>query len=476
MAAAPVQEPPLRRGMLLAFVLPAIMLGFMHTPEPLVQGIYAKYSGLSLTALAGAMLLTRMFDAFTYPLIGHWSDASFRRSGSRKPWMLAGTVVSVTGLWFLYRPPAGVSIGYFTLWMAVTYVGWKLTEIPYNAWALTLTRDYVQRTRVQLWRAMALMFGSLVFYIVPYGARQLGLTADTELNLKSLGFTALVLVVCVPLLNFYSLVRVPNGEAPPPAPPVRRAGVGEMLRALAGNTPLQRLMAALVPTIFLTGMATGVIYLYADSYMHLGKELPLILLVSTPFTLLGLPFWGWMCLKFERHRVWAAASLLAALGYAGMGLAPIGQNGLYPIMVLYTLSVFCQISIAVSAPAMMGDVIDYERWRNGEDRAGIYSAILLLATKSMTGVSGALGLAVVGWFGFEAAAGQQTWIGEFGIKLVAVWLPALGLALSAPLAWWFPITRARQAEIREAIRLRDAQTAVAPPLKVEKPVSGTIEA
>jgi len=453
---APLREPPLRRGMLLAFALPAIMLGFMHAPETQVQGIYAKHTGLSLTALAGAVLLTRMFDAFTYPLIGHWSDASFRRSGSRKAWILAGTVVTVTGLWFLYRPPADVSVTYFTLCMATTYVGWKLTEIPYSAWSLSLTRDYTQRVRVQLWRAMAVMFGALVFYTVPYAAKQLGLAADTELNLQSLGFTAVVVVVCVPLLNLYALARVPDGEAPPAAPPARRAGVRELLSALAGNAPLQRLIAALVPAVFLTGMSGGVTYLYVDTYMHLGKKLALILLVATPFTLLGLPFWGWMCLKFERHRVSAVALLLAALAYAGMSFAPVGEAGLYPILALYTLSVFCQVSLGITAPAMMGDILDYDRLRTGEDRAGMYSAILAFLNKSMLGVSGALGLAVVGWLGFDAKGSEQSLMGVLGIKLVAVWLPALGLAVSAPIIWNFPINRARQEEIRQAIRKRDA--------------------
>ncbi len=203
----------LSRRLLLAFSLPAVMQGLMHAPEFQVQGIYAKYTGLSLTALAGAVLLTRMFDAVTYPLIGHWSDASFRRSGSRKPWIAAGTMVTVCGIWFLFRPPQGPSIIYYTVWAMVSYVGWKLTEIPYAAWSLGLTRDYVQRTRVQVWRAMAVMFGALVFFVVPFAAKALGFTDSTELNLQTLSLTAVLVLVCVPLINLYALARVPNGEA-----------------------------------------------------------------------------------------------------------------------------------------------------------------------------------------------------------------------------------------------------------------------
>src|SRR3546814_7949789 len=66
----------------------------MHGPEGQIQAIYAKHAGLSLTALAVAMLITRMFDAVTYPLIGYLSDRSYVRSGTRRNWTIAGTHIN----------------------------------------------------------------------------------------------------------------------------------------------------------------------------------------------------------------------------------------------------------------------------------------------------------------------------------------------------------------------------------------------
>ncbi len=138
-----------------------------------------------------------------------------------------------------------------------------------------------------------------------------------------------------------------------------------------------------------------------------------------------------------------------------MVFAPIGQAGLHLILMLYPISVFCVVCMFIAVPAMIGDIVDDDRLRTGEDRAGVYSAIYaFLSTNRMLGVAGAFGIALVGWFGFDATASQQGAWGAFGIKLVAVWLPALGFAASAPLIWWFPIDRARQQEIREAIRRR----------------------
>src|SRR3546814_1501961 len=69
------------------------------------------------------MLITRMFDAVTYPLIGYLSDRSYVRSGTRRNWTIAGTLLSMLGTWFLLRPPQNVSVLYFGIWTAVLYVG-----------------------------------------------------------------------------------------------------------------------------------------------------------------------------------------------------------------------------------------------------------------------------------------------------------------------------------------------------------------
>ena len=448
-------EPPLTRGLLFAFALPSLMMGFMHAPETQIQGIYAKHAGLSLAALAGAMLLTRMFDAITFPLIGHWSDLSFRKTGSRKPWMIAGTALTVIGLWFLYRPPPDATIVWFTAWTLAAHIGWKLTEIPYSAWSVTLNSDYVQRARVNMWRVMTLLIGGVMFYVVPFAAKALGLTGTTELDLRLLGFTAVLIAACVPLINLYALARVPDGDLPPP-PEVahHKVSLRELLAAMRRNRPLLHLTAILLPVNFFNGVSVGTTYLYMDSYMHLGKDLPLMMLAAMASTLLGLPFWSWLCVRYERHRVLSVALLVGAAAFASAGMAPIA-TGLPVLMVLYPVTVFCVIALAAAALPMMGDVIDYDRLVTGENRAGLYTSVQSFLAKSLTGVASALGLALLGWLDFDATASEQSVRGAFGIRLVFLWLPATGAVLGGILSWSFPITRARQEQIRLELKSRD---------------------
>ena len=56
------------------FTLPQLGLVIIMSPIAIVAGLYAKYFGMSLTDVAGVILVDKLFDAFTDPLIGVWSD------------------------------------------------------------------------------------------------------------------------------------------------------------------------------------------------------------------------------------------------------------------------------------------------------------------------------------------------------------------------------------------------------------------
>ena len=69
-----------------AYAIPSIGMALISSPvTPVLGGIYAKHFGLSLAAIASVMLIARIFDAVTDPVIGYYSDRWRIRTGSRKP-------------------------------------------------------------------------------------------------------------------------------------------------------------------------------------------------------------------------------------------------------------------------------------------------------------------------------------------------------------------------------------------------------
>ncbi|MES2489718.1 MAG: MFS transporter [Pseudomonadota bacterium] len=453
-AASTSADKQLRRSLLMAFSLPTLILGIMHGPEGVVQSIYAKHAGIALTALAAATLLSKMFDAITYPLIGYLSDRSYARRGTRKGWLIGGTIISVLGMWKLMHPPEATDAVYFGVWMGVLYLGWKVMEIPIQAWSYGLSADYVQRTRVQAWRGLAQIVGTLLFFVVPFLAMKLGYSDSTEIDFRTLGFSAVICAIFLPLATVIAVLFVHDGVTAPPVA-AKRPGWAEISEAIRGNGPLQRLLVAFFSLNLLSGMMGGVSYLYIDTYLHLSKQFAVIMALALLASVAGIPFWSAMAARYERHRVWAAALITGGICCAGFALLSPGTMALPMAFVLYPMALFT-LSGTVIVYAMSADIVDYGRVVTGQDHAGLYGSMFSFLQKSVTGVSSAAGLALVGVFGFDATTATQTAGGVLAIKIVGAVLPALGFFGAAAIIWNYSLTRARITEIQAQLQIDGA--------------------
>ena len=92
------------------YALPVVTLAWLMAPLAVVQGIYAKHHGLSLTSIASVLVIARLFDAVTDPMVGYFSDCYQQRYGSRKPIMIVGGVLFTISAYFLYVPPVEVTV------------------------------------------------------------------------------------------------------------------------------------------------------------------------------------------------------------------------------------------------------------------------------------------------------------------------------------------------------------------------------
>ena len=435
-------KPPISRGLLFAFALPGILQGFMQAPgQSLLQGIYAKESGLALMALGGAVLFVRLFDVVSDFLIGYFSDRSAERGISRKWWMGIGTVVTVVALWFLFRPPPQVSIAYYASWFLLANIGWSLCEIPYRAWSLEFSPEPAERTRITVSIAIALMVGSVLFYAVAPVGKALGLLKTGELNLEMLALVAVAVVMLVPL-NFFALWRVPDGQsraAPGHRPPPESWRL--LLGSVLGNVPLIRLIIVFSIANFMTGMSQGVTLLYMTNYLGLGTAVNYVMASALPISLLGLPLWGWLVRRYPLQRCWAVGIGLGGLTYATLGFFP-PQPNLGVFALVYGLLLLLIMSTLVAAPVILGDIIDYGKEHYGVDRAGLYMSFWAQIIKTVGALSAGGGLIFLGWMGFDAskAGAELTPQAVSALKLVVAWVPATGFVVAGLLLWFLPIS------------------------------------
>ncbi|HET8883463.1 MAG TPA: MFS transporter [Solimonas sp.] len=437
----------LSRGLLFVFALPGILQAFMLAPAgSILQGVYAKESGIALTLLGTAIIVVRGVDLCSDLLIGYFSDRSMQRGISRKLWIAAGTVLSAVAMWFLFRPPPQVSVWYYGVWFLLANVGWSLVQIPYRSWSIEFSPEPNARARIVSWIAVASVLGGLLFYLVAPAGHAVGLLDSNGYDMKMLGLTAAILAPLLPLLSFYTLWRVPDQIAPPPPPAaqaVPRESFALLWKSVIGNGPLLRLMVCLTIFNFMTGMSSGVSLLYLTNYLLLPSSVNAVFAAAIPISMLGIPMWAMLVRKFDRQRVWALGMILGGIVYACMGLLP-PKPSVALLTALLCLSAFFMLSALVAAPVIMGDIIDYGREKFGVERAGLYLSFEAQVLKGIAAVASGAGLLILGWAGFDAAKSgtELTPLATAALRWVAGGAPAFGFIGTGILLWLLPISHA----------------------------------
>ena len=90
------------------YSLPVIPVYFLVGPLAVINGIYAKNFGISLVEISYVLLICRLFDAISDPVVGFLSDRNYARSGSRKSYVIAGALSLVLAGFFLLIPVGSI--------------------------------------------------------------------------------------------------------------------------------------------------------------------------------------------------------------------------------------------------------------------------------------------------------------------------------------------------------------------------------
>src|SRR5258705_3901257 len=131
---------------------------------PQLMGLLGNISlGLSAFWLGTIMIVPRLWDAFSDPVMGHISDNTRTRWGRRRPYILLGGIivaVSFVAIWWVPRgewlrellPTEAaynwVQLAYILGGMLVFFTATTIFEIPHGALGMEMSGDYHERTRL----------------------------------------------------------------------------------------------------------------------------------------------------------------------------------------------------------------------------------------------------------------------------------------------------------------------------------------
>ncbi len=411
---------------------------YVHLPA-----FYADEVGVGLAAVGGALLVARLWDVITDPVAGLLSDRISTPWGRRRPWMIAGLPLVLVAAWFLFQPLEGVGWLYLVGWTMALYLGGSLIQLPYTAWGAELSPDYHERSRISAAREVFVVIGTLLAAGLP------ALVGDDRAEVLRLLAWGLLFVLPVAVVVCCALV--------PDAPVVRRQSLRprESLAILAGNGPFRRLIVA----YFLNGIANGLpatlFLLFVEHVLKAPGWSGPLLFIYFCAGIGAVPLWLHLSRRWGKHRVWMAAMVWACAIFVLVPLLGAGDTWWFlAVCVLTGTALGADLVLPAS---MQADVIDLDTLRSGQRRAGLYFALWGVATKLALALGVGIAFPALEWAGFSTEAEVNTASSLFALAALYSLVPVAFKLLSIGLMRGYPITQARQEDIRR--RIENAATA-----------------
>jgi len=446
------ESPPLKKSTLVtygAIGLPAAMFGY---PIAIwLPVFYAKELGVSLAAVGTMIMLARLSDTVTDPLIGFFSDRYRTRFGRRKPLMLAGLPILVVGVFMLFMPKQfgfdTVGSFYLVFWISIMFLGATLVLIPYAAWGAELSPDYHERSRITATREVFVLAGLLLSAIIPATIEYFSGGGVSDI----LAAMAWSIVILMPLLVILVVWQVPE----PQCSEQRQVPLIAGLKLVARNGPMVRIL--LIVLIVTSGEA----FRNALSIFFMGEVIGIansgvLFLYYFGAGLLAIPMWLWLGRRIGKHKAFALCML--AVSIISIATYFLGKDDVALFTMLFIAKGTCFGGLQFLPLSMLADVVDVDTARTRGKRAGAFFAISGMTAKLATAFGTGVSLNIVAFFGFDprivSTPEELQWL-AFCYAII----PAVFFVSALGLVWKYPLTAKRQARLRALIARRDARLA-----------------
>ncbi|MEM6708751.1 MAG: MFS transporter [Pseudomonadota bacterium] len=436
---------PLARRTLLAYSLTDLPVMLSLFPVLVfVPRFYSSELAIPVALVGTVMLVVRLMDVVTDPLMGWISDHSRTRFGRRKPWVALAAPILMVSIYQLFLPPPDAGWEHLLVWSALLSIGTTMMLIPYYAWGAELSTDYNERSRIAGARAMAGVIGSLLAQVVPALALFFFAIGGSESVLRIVGITMLILT---PLCVIITLLGTPE-------PPSTRPSTLPMLpglKLMARNQAFRLLVLSFsLGQIGLT-ITTPLYLFFVADWLHAEDRAIYMLTLFYLCNLLSIPGWVALARRVGKHRSYLTAFVLIAIAHPCYLL--LGEGQFWEMIPITILSGAAAGGFSQSMPnAMKADVIDLDTLESGENRAALFFSAWSFAQKLMGSFGNAIAMYGLAFIGYNAALGSANDPDAlFGLRAMFSSLPAVFFLAGAITVWRYPITEARHQEIRTAL-------------------------
>ncbi len=417
---------------------------------------YTDVYGITAAAAGTLMLVVRLFDAVTDPVMGAVADRTRSKHGRYRPWML-WVAIPYGGLavaaFITPGPDMGTKLVYAYISYSLLMAAYTAVNIPYSALGGVMTGDSEERGNLQTWRfGMAMVGGFLVTTSIFPLAKLLGggsTPEDFQIGFPlAMAVMAVIAVLCFIGCFAFTKEHVYHDDN------LTKGNAAYDLKAMFTNS--QWLIIALATLIIMTrgAMQSAAKPYFVDYYLIntmtgiFGDTSNLISMFMGLTMLAGVAgavAANWLI----RYRCKIKVMKLALCGTIILNAALffVPREWIFPALTLTMMSNFFHMMFVPLLFSTVPDTVDYGVRTMGKGAMAMFCGGHLFALKAGNAVGGSLTGWLLGFFGYEAHV-EQTDRALFGIVFVFAGTTVIAATLVIICLQFYKLTRGWQDRIQ----------------------------
>ena len=389
--------------------------------------------GMHPFRVGNVLLAARFWDAFTDPVMGWISDNTKSRWGRRRPYLLLGAILTAIAYALFLDVPKGLSqdrlYAYFMFGSLALYTCVTILQVSYNSLGFELSHDYHERTNIFAYRSffqqISIILLGYLFYLCT-----LDYFGGTMTGAKYVGI-GVGLVIFVFVLPTVFFTREGHAEQ---AEKQEKIPILWAIKTTLATKPFLILCGLTVVTIFGSNFTLALgpyvnIYHVAQGDVKFGAEIQgHAIMIGTIASFAAIPLLAWLSPRIGKIRTLGIAIVCLLVGsilkwFCYTPTMPYLQLVVQPFLRIGEMGFWLIIT------SMKADICDWDEWKTGFRREGMYGAATGWFQKVTQATTFALGQGyILAIIGFDATLGANQDPG------VMFWMRFLFSALPAILA------------------------------------------
>lgn len=437
---------------------------------------YSNIFGLSLAHAGTLVLVTKLYDAVSDPVMGLIADRTNTRWGKYRPYLLWIAIpFAVAGVLAFFTPQTD-NYTFKHVYAYVTYIlmmtVYTAINVPYGAMLGVMTDDSREKSVFSSFRMFFAFIGSFIamgsFEPLLKLRQSIMGTLPAEWTLAdstpadwTIAVSVIGIVCAVLFILSFLMTREHVTEAEMAKEAVKenfnetaKTSVAEDLKALVANGPWWMLLGGGIAILLFNCVRGGAAaYYFADV---LGTNaiftLALFLTVGEISQLVGVVVTVPVSEKIGKKATFLLVLVAVTVLSIIVAFLPETPAGMWALLVSQIL--IC-IAIGINSPllwSMFADVADYSELKNGRASTGLIFSSSSMAQKFGAAFGSAIVLWVLMAFGYDNAKGAvQTPEALATIKALISWIPAIGSAAGIAIMLGYPLTDKKMSEIHQEL-------------------------